>query len=408
MPRFQKPMRNARLAPSPTRISGAACTSTPRRFSAVSTPASSLANVSGGMPAAARMAMEMASPKISDAPTKAACFHGDRSWRTSRVRRPRPREAEGAGEVKGSTRRKKSSMIDHSTADRLAVRRTLEFADDRAPAHHADAVRQAQDLVEILADQHDRRAAFARCDQTLMHGGAGADVEASARAVCDHDVGLAAEFAREDELLRIAAGQERGLLADAADALDVVVPDGSGGIPAHRRAIQLDHAAIAAGADLRDREVVRYRQAAGQRVSVAVGGDRGDRSLAAFGLAGAADIAAAVEPDLAGRRFDRADQRFGEFSLTVVADTGDTVDFAGAPVEAGLVEHHAAIAAGVGERPDIEPRRSALMRRSLWQCRGLADREFGQLFRAGLARVEFRHRLAAAHDGHGVGETLHV
>src|SRR5882757_1070513 len=210
MPRFQKPMRNARLAPSPTRISGAACTSTPRKFSAVSTPVSSLPNVSGGMPAAARMAMEIASPKISDAPTKAARFHGDRSWRTSRVRRPRPRETEGAGEIKGSTRREKSSMIDHSTADRLAVRRTLEFADDRAPAHHADAIRQAQDLVEILADQHDRSAPFARRDQALMHGGAGAGVEPAARAVCDHDVGLTAEFARDDELLRIAAGQQRG------------------------------------------------------------------------------------------------------------------------------------------------------------------------------------------------------
>src|SRR5882757_7851108 len=373
MPRFQKPMRNARLAPSPTRISGAACTSTPRRFWAVNTPASSLANVSGGMPAAARMAMEIASPKISDAPTKAACFHGDKSWRTSRVRRPRPREAAGAGEIKESAWREKSSMIDHSTADRLAVRRTLEFADDRAPAHHADAVRQAQDLVEILADQHDRRAAFARRDQALMHGGAGADVEPAARAMRDHDVGLAAEFARDDELLRIAAGQQRGLLADAADALDVVVLDGSGGIPAHRRAIQLDYAAIAAGADLRDREVVRYRQAAGQRVSVAVGGDRGDRSLAAFGLAGATDVAAAVEPDLAGRGFDRADQRFGEFGLAVAADTGDAVDLAGAHVEAGAVEHHAAIAAGVGEGADIELCRSALMHRPLRQRRGLAD-----------------------------------
>src|SRR5882724_13058453 len=120
------------------------------------------------MPAAARMAMETASPKTSDEPTKAARFHGDRSWRTSSVSRPRPREAEGAGEIKESAWREKSSMIDHSTADRLAVRRALEFADDGASAHHADAVRQAQDFVEVLADQHDRGTAFARRDQALI------------------------------------------------------------------------------------------------------------------------------------------------------------------------------------------------------------------------------------------------
>jgi len=49
-----------------------------------------------------RIAMEMASPRISEVPTNAACFHGDRSWRTSSVRRPRPRDAEGAGEVDGA------------------------------------------------------------------------------------------------------------------------------------------------------------------------------------------------------------------------------------------------------------------------------------------------------------------
>src|SRR5437762_8888905 len=246
MPRFQNPMRNARLAPSPTRISGAACTSTPRRFSAVSTPARSLANVDGGMPAAARMAMEIASPNMSDEPTKAACFHVDRSWRTSRVRRPRPRGTEGAAEIKASARREKSSMVDHSTADGLAIRRAFEFADNGAPAHDADAVRQAQDLVEVLADQHDCRTSFACRDQALMHRRAGADVEPPARTVGDHDFGLAAEFPRDHELLRIAAGEERSFLFDAADALNVVVPDRGAGVTAHRRAVELEDAAVAA------------------------------------------------------------------------------------------------------------------------------------------------------------------
>src|SRR5882724_355115 len=201
IPRFQKPMRKARLAPSPTRIRGAAWISTPRRFSAVSTAASSLASISGAMPATARIAVEMTSPRISEVPTNAACFHGDRSWRTSSVRRPRPRDAEGAGEVDGPACRKRSSMVDHSTADRLAIRGAPEFADNGAPAHHADAVRQAQDLIEVFADQDDGRTMFARRDQALMDGRAGARVKPAARAVRDHDLRRAAELPRDNQLL---------------------------------------------------------------------------------------------------------------------------------------------------------------------------------------------------------------
>ena len=48
---------------------------------------------------------------------------------------------------------------------------------------NADAIGQKQDLVEIVADQHDGGAPVARRQQTSMHGGAGADIEAAARTV---------------------------------------------------------------------------------------------------------------------------------------------------------------------------------------------------------------------------------
>src|SRR5881394_2455504 len=206
MPRFQKPIRNARLAPSPTSTSGAACTSTLRRLSAVRTPASSERSVAGAMPTIARMATDIANPMTSEPPTNAACFHGDRVCRTSSVMRPRPRGG-ADGSVNGlAACPARSSMTDHSTPDGLPVGGPLEFGNHDAFGHDTDAVGQAEDFVEIFADQDDRGAAFARRDQPLVDGRAGPRVQSAARAVRDHHPGLAAEFAGDDEFLGVAAG----------------------------------------------------------------------------------------------------------------------------------------------------------------------------------------------------------
>ena len=138
----------------------------------------------------------------------------------------------------------------------------------------------------------------------------------------DHHPGLAAEFAGDDEFLGVAAGQQRGLLADAAHALHIVVLYRGRGLLAHRGAIDQGAAAIAAGPDMGDGKIVCDRQASSQRIGVTIGRDRGDGCLATRRVA---DVADTVEPDLAGGRLGGADQRLGKFGLAVAADACDAV-----------------------------------------------------------------------------------
>src|SRR5258708_1512431 len=169
------------------------------------------------------MGTDIARPRISEPPTKTACFQGGRFWRTSSVIRPRWREGATDGAVNWLVAWPgRSCMIDHSTPDRLSISRPLEFGDNNTLGHDADAVGQAENLVKVFANQHDGCAAFPRGNQTLMHCRAGPHVQSAARAMRDHHLGLAAEFARDDELLRITPGQQRGFLAYAAGALYVV------------------------------------------------------------------------------------------------------------------------------------------------------------------------------------------
>src|SRR5258708_24400244 len=89
-----------------------------------------------------------------------------------------------------------SSMVHHGAADGLPVGRPRELRDDPAARHHADAIRQGQDFVEVFADEEHAGAAIARGDEALMHRRAGAGVEPAARAVSHDDRRHSAEFAR--------------------------------------------------------------------------------------------------------------------------------------------------------------------------------------------------------------------
>src|SRR3982074_3644364 len=183
-PRFQKPTRKARLAASPTRIRGAARTSTARKLSALKAVAISSNNVPGAIPAMAKIPTAIANPTASETVRKAAGFQGGGCWRISRVSRPNRRPARaGSGAARSEIAVVRTScMAHHRAADGLTVSPSLELGGDAATRHPPDAVGQGENLVEILADQDHRRSAIARRQQLFMHRGAGASVQATARA----------------------------------------------------------------------------------------------------------------------------------------------------------------------------------------------------------------------------------
>src|SRR5260370_38230013 len=94
-----------------------------------------------------------------------------------------------------------SSMIHHGPANALSIGRAGKFGNDPAPRDHADAIRQGENLVEILADEQHAGAAIAGSDEALVDRRASAGIEAPARAMGDDDRRLAAELARDPALL---------------------------------------------------------------------------------------------------------------------------------------------------------------------------------------------------------------
>src|SRR5579871_13150 len=212
-PRFQKRARKLIEAPMPTRMSGAACTSTARKLCSSSTLlANSPSRLPAGTPETIRMAAEMSMPVAIEPPTATACFQAGISSRTSSTKRPNPRPppfaADAALSESVGSIASRSGMIHHGAADRLAVGGRVELRNNAAAGHDSDAVGDAEDLVEILADEHDGGTGLARVEESLVHCRAGAHVEPARRTVSDDDRRRAAQFARQDQLLGIAARQQ--------------------------------------------------------------------------------------------------------------------------------------------------------------------------------------------------------
>src|ERR1700730_17168095 len=402
-PRFQNPIRKARLAPSPTSTSGAAWTSTARRLSALWDSASSSESVRGAMTAKASTPSESANPITSEPARKPDCFHVDSRWRMSRVRRPKRRRAgsDMGGDLSWPAIAPGSSMVHHGAADRLAVGRSLKLGSEPSARHHADAVGQSKNFVEILADEQDTGAPITGSDQTLVDRGAGTGIESAARAMRDHDGRLAAELARNHQLLGITAGQQRRSLVHATYALHVEGNNGFGRITPHGGAIDQGGGAVAAGTDVGDREILGNRKTAGQRMGVPVGRNGGKGGDAARGIFD--NITGPLDPDLAGERLTRADQRFRKLGLTIAAHARDSIDLATAHEQAQIGHGDPAIDACAGQCAHLEARLPISAFGTRWQAHGLADGQHGQLGSGRGTRIESRHRPTAAHDGDGVG-----
>src|SRR5262249_49478533 len=158
------------------------------------------------------------------------------------------------------------------------------------------------DFVEVIADQHDRGAGGARVEQTVLHRSAGAHIETAAWTVRDNHLGLTAELAGDNQLLRVAAGEERRPLAPIAYPLGGGFTDRPNGRLAHRRAVRVQPSAVAAVVHLTDAEIIGNREAASETIAETVGGNAGDAEIAQLLRGRAGGVSGTVQLNRSGER----------------------------------------------------------------------------------------------------------
>ena len=206
------------------------------------------------------MTAEMNMPIRIEQATATTCFQAGISSRTSRIMRPNGRRPLAGTAIGGAPSGDKatswSDMIHHGASNSVAISRSVEFGHDTAARHHADAIGDAEHLVEILANQHHRRASVAGRDKPGVHGGAGPNVEPAGRAVGDNDRRREAEFARQNKLLGVAAGQCSGALPQAAHPLHLEFTDCGLGRPPHAGAVDEGDRSEPSFVNEADREII--------------------------------------------------------------------------------------------------------------------------------------------------------
>src|ERR1700761_1715590 len=216
----------------------------------------------GFTPAAIKSAAEMPSPTTSAPARISACNQGHICCRSSRLsllsRHPLPAPFVSSGcaapEEAPAPATVLLSMMHHDAADGLAIGRCRKLCSDTATSHHADTIGEIEHLVEVIADQYDGHAVGACFEQSFLHGRTRANVEATAWTMRDDDLRVAGEFASDDELLRVAAGELSRALPQRTHALNVKFTDGLSGRLAHGGPIGAHPRAISASSYLADTE----------------------------------------------------------------------------------------------------------------------------------------------------------
>ena len=140
-----------------------------------------------------------------------------------------------------------------------------QLAGDPAVLHHVDAIREAEDLRQLGADEHDPQPLVGEIINQAVDFGLGADVNAARRLVEDQDFRLRSQPARQDDLLLVAAGKLADLLFERrcahAQRLDEAGRDPPLQAPAHE----------VKAADLgQDRQRRVFQHAADQHQSLAL------------------------------------------------------------------------------------------------------------------------------------------
>ena len=209
-----------------------------------------------------------------------------------------------------------------------------DFAHDPPVEHHQDAVGQGRQFVKLHGNQQDRPAGRTLAHDLVMDGLLGADVDAARRLIDQQEVGAIGEFARQHDLLDVAAGSRltaSPVLARNVEALDQRLGILSDRVPVSTP-LRLQALVLRPISDVcRDR-----------RIAI----DPADHTVARnMGKARLADCAARARRGLgpsAGPRAmacgPQARKHLRQFRLPIAGDAGDPHDLAGADSEAGACE----------------------------------------------------------------------
>ena len=167
-------------------------------------------------------------------------------------------------------------LAGHPQAD-LDDRLVVGDLGEPALVHDEDAVVQREDLVEVLAEQQDARAALGRLDQVRVDRLDGGDVEPARRRGGDEHLHRVGELAGEHELLQVPAGEVRRPRSPGPGALISYAAIAAAASRAHPAEPQeRPERVVAVGAQL---EVHRDREARRDAGAEAVLGDEADPGL---------------------------------------------------------------------------------------------------------------------------------
>ena len=204
-----------------------------------------------------------------------------------------------------------------------------------AEVQHRDAVGDLEDVVEVVADEHDRQALVREPAHELEHLLGLRDAERRGRLVEDDDLGVPQHRPGDRHGLALTAGQARDLLADRLHRPHRQSREGLLRAPLHRRLVEASALGDLAAEEqvVDDVEVVAEREVLVDDLDAeGVGLLRvGDRHRAAV-----EDVVAGVEPVDAGDPLDE-----GALAGAVVTDERGDLPGVGVEVDALQDVHRA-------------------------------------------------------------------
>ena len=299
----------------------------------------------------------------------------------------------------------------HEQADPLAVDLARRICRRKLPARdHGDAVRDLEDLVQILADDEHRGTALGHVRQHLANERRRPCVHAPGWLVDHQDSGLPVELASDHELLEIPAGERLRRRVGPARAHvepfhDAVRHREGPGLVDEAGAYQAAPGRVAG-----EQHVVRKHEGRHRAVpEPLLGHERGTEPPARGDAAGAAGLSGDGDR-VRHRREPLARQRIEELGLSVARHPRDRHHFARPHFERHVAQRHPERTVGrQRQRRGGEHRRAvASVRLGAHRVHVRAHHQSRQRGRGLGLRVDVRDHLAVAQDGGVVTELLHL